>query len=593
MIKHRLIVKVGTFMSLYFRFDFKKHTDQKNAPYLFSNPKKVWQSDRIEDVIPMLKEVEEANNQGLYVAGYLAYEAAAAFDPHFNVNKSVAPLMVFASFESPSQVDKAKKAPFFLHPWQISEDISRYEQKIARIKEAIRQGDTYQVNYTIRLFTKFFGDPYSYYLALRDKQQGNYSAYLQYNDEHILSLSPELFFKVNNQHITTKPMKGTSKRGTTPETDEMNKSHLTSSEKERAENMMIVDLLRNDLGQLATKGSVHVSKLLSVETYPTVHQMTSTIEAEVPEDSGLVDWFKALFPCGSITGAPKIKTMDYIKSLEDTPRGVYCGAIGYVTPKKEAIFNVPIRTVSIDASTNQAIYGVGGGITWDSIGSEEFQEVHTKAKVLDIPLPMFDLLESLRLSNGTFIRYDQHIRRLTQAAKTFQFILEESQLRDMKIKLTKQYPKGEYKVRLLLAKDGLLSAEVIQINELQAPIYCYLAKQPISSKHLFSCYKTTQRSHYDALAVKKSDNFSTLLYNERGEVTEFAIGNVVIEKKGKRYTPPLSVGCLPGIYRNMLIDNKQVEEKRLTINDVISADAVFLTNSVRGMIEVKIMFAHS
>lgn len=593
MIKHRLIVKVGKDMSLYFQFDFKNHNDQKNAPLIFNDPKKIWQADRIEDVIPMLKEVEEAHRQGLYVAGYLAYEAAAAFDSHFNVHQSTAPLMVFASFESPSHIEKVKNDPFFLHPWQISEDLSCYQQKLAEIKEAIRQGDTYQVNYTVRLFTKFLGDPYGYYLTLKDKQRGNYSAYLQYNDQHILSLSPELFFKVNDQHITTKPMKGTSKRGETPQEDEENKAHLTSSLKERAENMMIVDLLRNDLGQIASKGSVYVSKLLSVETYPTVHQMTSTIEAQLNKDSGLLDWFQALFPCGSITGAPKIKTMAYIKSLEETPRGVYCGAIGYVTPDKAAVFNVPIRTVMINESTHQAVYGVGGGITWDSKETEEFQEVHTKAKVLDIDLPSFSLLESMLLSNGTLIRFDQHITRLKQAAIDFNYPLEESDIHAIKTSILKQYPKGEYKVRLLLAKDGSISVELAEINELQAPVVCYLAHHPVSSKHLFSRYKTTHRAHYDALMIKKSDNFSTLLYNEKGEVTEFTIGNIVIEKEGKLYTPPLLSGCLPGVYRNMLVDIKRVEEKILTINDVTSADAIFLTNSVRGMIEVNLRFTHS
>ncbi len=579
-------------MSLYFQFDFNQ-PDKPNQSLVFRHPKQIWQTSAIDEVIPLLEEVEQAHRDGWYVAGYLAYEAAPAFDVHFNVKETKQPLLLFASFDAPSVERKDKGLPYYVHPWQIDEDHITYQDKIRQIKEAIRQGDTYQVNYTVRLFTKFFGDPYGYYLTLKDKQQGNYSAYLQYENQHILSLSPELFFKVKHPRITTKPMKGTSKRGDTREEDIQNKVHLTASEKERAENMMIVDLLRNDLGRLATKGSVNVSQLLSVETYPTVHQMTSTIEATLDETSGLIDWFRALFPCGSITGAPKIKTMSYITALESSPRGVYCGTIGYLSPNKEAIFNVPIRTVTINEITHEATYGVGGGITWDSIAALEYDEIHTKAKVLDIDLPDFSLLESFSLKDGALQRFDQHMSRLTRAAEVFGYPLDVQQIKRAKQTLEIDYPTGQYKVRWLVDKTGYVSVDVLEIKELTEPVVCYMAKRPIAKRHLFSRYKTTHRHHYQTCEVNTPTNFSTLLYNEENELTEFTIGNVILQIKGAFYTPPLTSGCLDGIYRQTLIDEGKVTEKVLKLTDLEQAEKVYLTNSVRGMIEVSLKSAHS
>ncbi|GEM03921.1 aminodeoxychorismate synthase, component I [Halolactibacillus miurensis] len=579
-------------MSLYFQFDFNQ-PDHHEQPLVFANPKQMWQTSAIDEVIPLLKEVEQAHHNGLYVAGYLAYEAAPAFDDHFDVKKNDQPLLLFASFDAPSVKRQDKALPYYVHPWHIDEDEINYQEKIHQIKEAIRQGDTYQVNYTVRLFSRFFGDPYGYYLTLKDKQQANYSAYLKHNHQHILSLSPELFFHVNESRITTKPMKGTSKRGDTLEEDRQNKQHLTSSEKERAENMMIVDLLRNDLGRLATKGSVNVSQLLSVETYPTVHQMTSTIEATLDETSGLIDWFRALFPCGSITGAPKIKTMSYINALEESPRGVYCGTIGYLTPNKEAIFNVPIRTVTINELTHEATYGVGGGITWDSIDTAEYDEVHTKAKVLDIDTHDFSLLESFCLKDGVLQRFSQHMNRLTRASEVFGYPLDLQQIKQAKHQLQINYPTGQYKVRWLVDKTGHLSVDVLKIKELTTPVICYLAKQPIAKNHLFSRYKTTNRKHYQACEVSGPTNFSTLLYNEDNELTEFTIGNVILQINGVLYTPPVSSGCLPGIYRETLLDKGEVTEKVLTLRDLKESEKVYLTNSVRGMVEVSMKSAHS
>ncbi|WP_197274798.1 aminotransferase class IV [Halolactibacillus sp. JCM 19043] len=299
-----------------------------------------------------------------------------------------------------------------------------------------------------------------------------------------------------------------------------------------------------------------------------------------------------MFPCGSITG-PKIKTMSYINALEESPRGVYCGTIGYLTPNKEAIFNVPIRTVTINELTHEATYGVGGGITWDSIDTAEYDEVHTKAKVLDIDTHDFSLLESFCLKDGVLQRFSQHMNRLTRASEVFGYPLDLQQIKQAKHQLQINYPTGQYKVRWLVDKTGHLSVDVLKIKELTTPVICYLAKQPIAKNHLFSRYKTTNRKHYQACEVSGPTNFSTLLYNEDNELTEFTIGNVILQINGVLYTPPVSSGCLPGIYRETLLDKGEVTEKVLTLRDLKESEKVYLTNSVRGMVEVSMKSAHS
>ncbi|WP_318036114.1 aminodeoxychorismate synthase component I [Halobacillus salinarum] len=329
----------------------------------FSHPVTIITAYKLEQVQPAFAKAEEALNQGRFVAGYVSYEAAPAFDEAFKTySKTDWPLVWFGVFEHPHDGPEPDEGNFHVSDWKLDGRFSDYQKGIDAIKEAIEQGNTYQVNYTSRLKAHFEGNDYSFFKQLAANQHASYSAYLQLGERRILSASPELFFRMDGNKLTTKPMKGTAKRGRWTEEDQRLASELTLSEKDKAENLMIVDLLRNDLGRMAVPGTVQVPRLFELETYPTVHQMTSTIQAALPRGVTMYEIFQALFPCGSITGAPKVRTMQYIAELETAPRNVYCGAIGFMTPEREAVFNVPIRTVMLDHGSKEAVYGSGAGL---------------------------------------------------------------------------------------------------------------------------------------------------------------------------------------------------------------------------------------
>jgi para-aminobenzoate synthetase/4-amino-4-deoxychorismate lyase len=357
-------------------FDF--HGERK----IFTSPIAVYCTDKIHEIKPIFDKVQKAIDSDLYVAGYVSYEAAPAFSDTFSVRAGARlPLVWFGVFERPETELQLEQGGYRLERLESDTTIEQYNDAIHQIKQLIASGDTYQVNYTTRLRSDFQGDDYAFYEYLRSAQAGKYSAYLNIGEQSLLSVSPELFFQWDGRRIVTKPMKGTSKRGASNEEDQALEQELYHSDKNRAENVMIVDLLRNDLSKIARLGTVHVSKLFEIEAYPTLFQMTSTVEATTEDGIGLYDIFAALFPCGSITGAPKIRTTEIITGIEQSPREVYCGAIGLMEPGNKATFNVSIRTAIIDAAAHTAEYGVGGGIVWDSSAEGEYEETVTKAKV--------------------------------------------------------------------------------------------------------------------------------------------------------------------------------------------------------------------
>src|SRR6266566_5867586 len=350
---------------------------------LFSNPVTVIQTHELDNVIDCLKAVEAHTKKGLYAAGFISYEAARAMDPALQTHAPGAlPLAWFGIYDGCDPIDLpgADPAQYRLGEWVPSIPRDDYDAAIARIKHHIRNGDTYQVNYTLRLRNTFSGDPWQLFLTLHKAQRSDYCAYLNLDRFHICSVSPELFFSLDEGKLTCKPMKGTVKRGYTTVEDKEREQWLFSSQKNRAENVMIVDMIRNDMGSIATTGSVRVEGLFSIEKYPTVLQMTSTVTSRV--SAPISEILRKMFPCASITGAPKVKTMEIIKNLEPDPRGIYTGSIGYIAPGGRTQFNVAIRTVAIDLEKNAAEYGVGGGIVWDSKATEEYDECQAKAAVL-------------------------------------------------------------------------------------------------------------------------------------------------------------------------------------------------------------------
>ena len=349
----------------------------------FTRPAEVVSARTHEEVRPALRRVERAAAEGLYAVGFVAYEAAPAFDRALAVKQHPTdlPLLWFGLFDRPSEIQTAA-GEFRVSGWKPSITRDEYERNVEAVREAIARGDTYQTNYTFRLRAHFDGDALAFYRHLSARQRADYCAFLDTGRHQILSASPELFFRLSGRHLFTRPMKGTARRGGTPEEDAAQSRWLEGSEKNRAENVMIVDLMRNDLGRVAETGSVRASDLCRVEAYPTVFQMTSAVEARLRDGATLGDVLAALFPSGSVTGAPKVSTMRLIAALEDSPRGVYCGGVGLIEPGGGAVFNVAIRTAVIDAETGAAEYGTGGGITWDSAPADEYDEALAKAALL-------------------------------------------------------------------------------------------------------------------------------------------------------------------------------------------------------------------
>jgi para-aminobenzoate synthetase / 4-amino-4-deoxychorismate lyase len=402
--------------------------DAENKRWLkFTNPVKVIETDDVNKVISKFQEVEETVNNGeSYAVGFLSYEAAPVFDPSLQTKTLQSlPLLWFAFYKEYEIIDLSPvhSTSVYLKNWSSSVSRKEYDAAIAKIKDHIREGDTYQVNYTMRQYADFSGNAWEFFKELSHTQCADYSAFIDTEHFTICSVSPELFFTYKNGSLTGCPMKGTAGRGLTFESDKQQADWLYHSIKDRAENLMIIDMIRNDFGRIAEPGSIDVGKLFNIEKYPTVWQMTSMVKADTK--AGIVDIMKALFPCASITGAPKANTMKIISELENTPRGIYTGTIGFITPEKRAQFNVAIRTVVIDKASNTAEYGVGGGIVWDSTDKGEYDECQIKTKVLTERQPDFSLLKSiLWMPEQGYFLLEYHLKWLLDSAEYFDFAVD-------------------------------------------------------------------------------------------------------------------------------------------------------------------------
>ncbi len=561
---------------------------------VFTHPSEVLKAYHPDEVRPLLDRLEEATRGGAYAAGYLAYECAPAFEATAQVHSRTAqPLAQFGLFDVPeTMLPMAPVAePLTCTPWVLDTTPEAYAHNIHLIHEAIARGDTYQINYTLRAAARLTGGSgRQFYERLRRAQRADYCAWLDCGDFQILSASPELFFAKSGNVVTTRPMKGTVRRGVQPEEDAALERWLSESRKNRAENLMIVDLLRNDLSRIARPGSVHVPALFTIERYPTVLQMTSTVQATLRDEIALGDLFAALFPCGSITGAPKLKSMELIRQLEHTPRGPYCGAIGWIKPGGDAQFNVAIRTLTLDTGSSAMICGLGGGITWDSRSDEEYAEVVTKSKFLEFEPKEYELLETLLLRDGQFWLEDLHLARLARSAATLGFPPPAPALQQTLTRYALQYPGGDYRVRLCYSREGAVHLEGFPIAPnppLTVPVA--LARSPVSSQDPLLQHKTTQRDLYEHhVHAAPPGQYDVLLWNERGEVTEFTRGNFVLEQNDAFYTPPQAAGLLPGVYRERLLEEGQITERVITLADLAQAEALWFVNSVRGWVAVQL-----
>ena len=554
---------------------------------IFTDTIKELKTKDIKEVKHLLAEVEAYQNQGYYAVGYVSYEAAPAFETKFEVIDG--PLMSeYLLYFTVHETVQTEPIPLTYKPtdlpksWQELTSAEEYKAAIEQIHHHIRQGDTYQVNYTVQLQQNLTADPFAIYNRLVVEQNAHYNAFIQHDDVTIISISPELFFKKDGDRLTTRPMKGTTNRGLTTETDLKQAQWLAQDQKNRSENMMIVDLLRNDMNRISKIGSENVKRLCQVEQYSTVWQMTSTIETQLLPNSSLSDVFQALFPCGSITGAPKIATMEIINKVEKQPRGVYCGAIGILVPQGPSIFNVAIRTLQMEGT--KAVYGVGGGITWDSKWEAEYEETKQKAAVLYRQNPRFDLISTGRVHQGKLLFLEEHMKRLQESSRYFDYPFNKEKVKKQVEDLCQSLDfDTDYRLKMSLAKDGELTFEHNQLTGL-ADDFCQarLVEQTYPLDSPYTYFKTSYRPHISLGPHEQ------IYYNQKKELLETSIGNLVLKIEDQLYTPPIRLGLLNGIYRQNLIANNQVTERVLTLDNLKQAQAIYGCNAVRGLYELKV-----
>lgn len=559
--------------------------------FAFTDPVGEVVASAVEEVRPALSAVERAVAQGLHAVGFVCYEAAAGLDPAFTTRPAgVLPLVYFGLFEErlPVTAPSDSLGSYELDQWRPSVSREEYEAAIERIRAYIAAGDTYQVNYTLRLHSRFRGDPRTLYRDMGQGQESALCAYLDLGRHVLISASPELFFRLHNGRCTVRPMKGTRPRGRFAAEDRQRADALQHSAKDRAENLMVADMLRNDLGRISQVGSVAVPALWSVERYPTVWQLTSTVVSQLKAGVRLPDIFAALFPCGSVTGAPKVRTMAIIAELERAPRGIYTGCLGYVSPGPEACFNVAIRTAHLDREQDQLEFGVGGGIVWASSAAEEYAECLVKAEVLRArPHPSFELVETLLYEEGAYFLLERHLERLSQSAAYWGFCYAADRVR-ARLQDAAHELEGRCRVRLRLSRAGAVRLQ----HEALAParrLRVALAHAAVDSADPLLYHKTTHRALYDQRLAARPDCADVVLYNERGELTECCIGNLVLERDGVRYTPPVESGLLAGTFRAELLAQGQLRARPLPVGELARADALYIINSVRRWVELELV----
>jgi para-aminobenzoate synthetase / 4-amino-4-deoxychorismate lyase len=551
----------------------------------FQHPVTVCIARTCGEVMPLLETVQQAVDRGYYAAGFLSYEASPAFDPGFAVQPcDDFPLAWFGLYRAPQAVILPDVAGHRAAPLAWTPDITRdrYQHSIQAIKTAIAQGLTYQVNYSFRLQAALEADPFTYFLHLIQAQKAQYSAFVDLGDWTICCASPELFFEWRDGGLISRPMKGTAARGLTYGSDRAIAQTLRHSQKNQAENLMIVDMIRNDMGRIAQLGTVQVPRLFDIEQYPTLWQMTSPVHCHTT--ATLPEILQALFPCASITGAPKHSTMGIIANLETSPRRIYTGTLGFISPHRTAQFNVAIRTVLVNKRQATAAYGIGGGIVWDSAADDEYAECCTKAQILTRNQPNFALLETLlwEPDMGYFL-LDLHLKRMQQSADYFGFLINIAAIRSQLQRESQNHHwQTSQKIRLTVSSTGAMHSTMAAIAAPDTqPIRLGISPNPVDSQDVFLYHKTTHRLVYETARQQLPDADDVLLWNERGEITESCIANLVVELDGRLYTPPVSCGLLAGTYRQWLLDQGKVQERVIHLDALPHCTSVWAVNSVR------------
>ena len=583
------------------RIDFSDPQDSA-APRLrhaFGMPRAVLVAHEPHEVRAVLDAVQAAAEQGCWCVGFVRYEAAPAFDAALIVHPADGPLAWFAVHDVPLPWPEDDSAAAARVEWLDTCPRPAFGAAVAHIQQAIAAGELYQVNLTAPLLGEWLDAPeegaaQALFAALQRAQPGGYAAFIDTaasgdaGDGQVLSVSPELFFDWREGSILARPMKGTAARGATLPADAAQADALRASPKERAENVMIVDLLRNDISRIAEPFSVRVPRLFHTEALPSVWQMTSDVQARTRAGTSLADVFGALFPCGSVTGAPKVRAMQMIRTLEAGPRGVYCGAIGVVRPERDgqgisATFNVPIRTVTIKSGELRC--GIGSGITSGAEMDAEWQEWRNKRQFLERASMPFDLLETLALDGGQLRHAAEHLERLASAAAHFGYAWNAVQVESCLRELAQAHVQGLWRVRLLLNAQGRPRAEAFAMDASPDQVRLQLADRPLLEAHgEFVRFKTTHRAHYDAFTPIAPGVFDTVLWNAEGEITECTRGNVAMLINGRWVTPPLVCGLLSGIGRALALREGRLVESVVRLDDLPRVQGWAFLNSLRGWI---------
>ncbi len=567
----------------------------------FSDPVETLPLFSGDDIGEWFGRLEARLERGFCLAGWLGYEAGCALDSAFagcaRPSADQGLLGWFGVYARPERFDReaivAGDALVSEEGYRISNlgfelTEQEYLDRLDILKEEIASGNVYQVNFTGRCRFHFDGSPEALYVAIKRRQPSPWSAYLNTGERVVLSFSPELFFLREGSSIETMPMKGTAPRGASPEEDCLEKRRLAGCEKNRAENLMIVDLLRNDLGRICKTGSIKASGLFETQTYPTLHQMVSTVRGELKADTSLQKLFGALFPSGSVTGAPKLKAMNLVRSLEKSPRGVYTGAVGFMLPGGRMAFNVAIRTIEL--SGDAGVYGTGSGIVWDSDPHQEYRECMLKARILSDRVDEVPGIFETILWNGGYLLLDDHLERLASSAAALGF---DCDMTAVQAALSGQDKGlwsvgGRHRVRLTLDSDGRVyaGAEPFTPDTSDRPVRVCIASERVDSEDPLIRHKITRRDRYDRgfqEALEKGFQ-EALFLNERQEVTEGAISNVIVRIDGNWYTPPESCGLLNGVYRRYMLRTRPwIRQRVISLEELCRADILLICNALRGV----------
>ncbi|QQN73026.1 aminodeoxychorismate synthase component I [Croceicoccus sp. YJ47] len=571
---------------------------------LYREPRATFVARRGDEVAPALAAAREALAAGHHVAGQIAYDAGLALEPRLAplARAGDAPLVWLAAFDGcetisagdvpqwlAARIAENGLPPTHLSPLRPTCKFDEYARRFAALRDAIEAGDIYQANLTFALAGRWRGDPLAIYAAIRGRAAAGHGGIVFDGTDWTLSFSPELFFAVMDGTVTMKPMKGTRPRGATPEEDSALADALFHSAKDRAENLMITDLMRNDISRVAVPGSVRVAAPFAIETYPTVHQMVTTITADLApgRDAGAV--LRALMPCGSITGAPKIRAMELIHREEDAARGVYCGAVGRFDPDGDAAFNVAIRTLRLDAG-GDAILGVGSAITAGSDARAEWDECLVKGRFASPDLAPFHLIETMHFDPLIGVpMVERHLERLKQSAHALGFACDRHAIRNdiQAFCFTHREPA---RLRVMLAQDGSWTLEGGAMPDpLTQPVPCMPHDLPVEADDWRLSHKTSLRDFYDAarFAAAGLGAEEAVLVRQDGRVTEGSFTNIFVERDGAWLTPPASLGLLPGVMRQKLLDEGVAREAELTLDDL--KDGFHIGNALRGMMRARLI----